>query len=238
MMRSHGLRLSALVALLLLLSTAVFAQSTDRSQLVKEIDALRAQLKEKEQMLLSPVREDREAFGEALQQPGTGLVRLLPRGKYQLYVRGDGAYYSFTRLTHEYGYGSDIGLEQGMLQVGFAGADFGFLVRVGDVPIDSLSLDHPGAQFLSNFNTPSLETEARGQQRRAGQGFEQDGFTYSNRVAASVNTTYLLRSVNYRESDVLVAFRVVRKDRDGSLILLWKMLRRFPAPQLAQNREQ
>lgn len=50
-----------------------------------------------------------------------------------------------------------------------------------------------------------------------------------------LGNTYLLRSVNYDRSDVLISFRVVRRDSDGSLILLWKMLRQFPGPILVRN---
>jgi hypothetical protein len=230
---------SFLLTLLVCFSFAsASAQSVDRDQLMKEIDALRAQMNEKEKLLLSPASEDESAFAEPLQQQGTGLLRLLPREKYdgKLSIRGGGAYYSFTRLTHEYGFGTDIGLEQNKLQVGFAGADFGFIAKLGDVPLESLSLEYPGAHFLSTFSAPLVEAEARRQHARAQKGFEVDEFSYSDSLPVLVNTTYLLRSVNYGNSDVLVAFRVLRKDMDGSVVLIWKMLKKFPAPQLAQTR--
>ncbi|MEK6283404.1 MAG: hypothetical protein AABN95_23880 [Acidobacteriota bacterium] len=43
----------------------------------------------------------------------------------------------------------------------------------------------------------------------------------------------LLRSIGYRASDVLVAFKVVRQDTDGSVILAWKLLKKYPVPTLA-----
>ena len=42
--------------------------------------------------------------------------------------------------------------------------------------------------------------------------------------------TYVLRSINYSYSDVLVAFKIVRQDIDGSLIIAWKLLNKFPKP--------
>lgn len=238
MIRS-GASLSLLLLLMLCFSSqSAPAQTVNRNQLMREIEALRARIKEKEAVLLSPAIEDESAFAESLQLSGTHLLRLLPREKYdgKLSIRGGGAYYSFSRLTHEYGLGSDIGLEQNMFQVGFAGADFGFLVQLGDVPFESLSLEYAGAQFLSTFNAPVVEREARSQHARAQRGFEVDEFSYSDHLPALVNTTYLLRSVNYGDADVLVAFRVLRKDADGSVVLIWKMLKKFPAPQLARNR--
>lgn len=102
------------------------AQSVDHAQLDREIDELWQQIKVKQDLLLEPTSADRETYSEFLKQPDTGLIRLLPREKYdgKLPVRGGGAFYSFSLLTHEYG-GSDIGLSQGELSVGFAGFNFG-----------------------------------------------------------------------------------------------------------------
>jgi hypothetical protein len=44
-----------------------------------------------------------------------------------------------------------------------------------------------------------------------------------------------VRSVDYGGSDVLVAFRVVRQDADGSVVLLWKMLKKFDKPVLERT---
>ena len=83
--------------------------------------------------LLAPPQGAVAQHAAFLAQPDTGLVRLLPREKFdgKLAVRGGGAYYSFAHLVHEYNYGSDIGLEQGRLGVGFAGASYGFLFDLG-----------------------------------------------------------------------------------------------------------
>ena len=223
-----------LLLLLLLPSISTRAQSTDRVQLESEIVSLREQLKLKERQFLSPSAEDRAAFAEFLSQPETGLIRLLPGEKYQrkLTIVGGGAYYSFARLTQEYGGGSDIELQKDQLSVGFAGADFGYLVMLGDVPLETVTLATDGAAFLNEFTPPSREPEARTQQRVANEGFKHGKFTYQNRLPARVGQTYVVRSVNYDRADTLVAFRVIRQDSDGSLILLWKMLRKYPTPPL------
>src|SRR2546426_3683609 len=93
--------------------------------------------------LLAPAANDREALAGFLRESNTGLIRLLPRelydsGRYhvekRLKIQGGGAYYSFANLTHVYGYGSDIELDHNKLSVGFAGADYGMLTNIGDVP--------------------------------------------------------------------------------------------------------
>ena len=217
------------------LSSATFAQ--ERDKLVQEIESLKAQIKEKEREFLSPSKEDKAAFANFLSQPDTGLIRLTPRGKYQdkLLINGGGAYYSFSRLVHEYGHGSDISLEQGKLMVGFAGADFGFITLIGDVPLDEVTLTHPAVEFLANFKTPTKEPQVRELQRVSGTGLASQGFTYCRYADARVNRTYALRSISYQGSDVLIAFRVVRQDVDGSLIIAWKMLKDFPTPVLERT---
>jgi hypothetical protein len=126
-------------------------------------------------------------------------------------------------------------LEQGFLKVGFAGADYGMLINVGDVPLEELNTEHAMVRFLAAYSTVLEEPQARVEQQRFGSGKSVDGTLYSERVRAEVNATYVVRSINYSESDVLVAFRVVRKDTDGSLIITWKMLKEFPVPDLARN---
>jgi hypothetical protein len=43
-----------------------------------------------------------------------------------------------------------------------------------------------------------------------------------------------LRGIHYSDSDVLVAFRIVRKELDDSIVILWKVLRKYPKPVLAR----
>jgi len=217
-------------------SIGASGQLQDRPELQAKMESLRTQIQAKEKVFLAPSAEDLAAFAGFLRQPDTGMARLMPRETYdgKLLIRGGGAYYSFTKLTNEYGFGSDIGLEQGQLRVGFAGADFGFLTSLGDVAIDTVTAEQPGVSLLAEFKTPSVEADAREQYRRAANGFEADGFTYRSFLPATLNTTYAVRSINYLESDMLVVFRVTRRDADGSLTLVWKILRTFPVPRLAQ----
>jgi hypothetical protein len=216
-------------------ATTGFAQSLDRAALENEIRALLGELKDTEQQFLAPSEKDRASYAEFLAQPDTGLIRLLPRETFQdkLTIEGGGAYYSFSRLTHEYGYGSDIELQLGQFSVGFAGANFGFLTRLGKVPIEEVTLNHPGAQFLATFVAPTAEPEARDQQRRSSSGFDVNAFTYRSRVPVKRKNAYLLRSVYYDVSDVLVAFRIASMEADGSVVIAWKILKKFPVPKLA-----
>ena len=214
------------------------AQTESRREAARKIESLREEIKSLEAELLAPPPADRERFAEFLAQPETGLVRLLPREKwdYKLSIRGGGAYYYFAGRKQEYGFGSDIGLEQGTFSVGFAGANFGFITQLGDIPLEQVTRDAESAHFLANFAPPSVLPKAREQQRKSGAGFQIGELTYKSHLPAHPGSTYLLRSINYELSDVLVAFRVVRKDEDGSMVLLWKTLNKFPTPHLEKER--
>jgi hypothetical protein len=225
------------VAILGIISINAFAQSESREEVIKQIETKRAELTVLEKKILVPSEEDRTTYAEFLKQPDTGLIRLMPREVYDnvLAVRGGGAYYSFVNLSHDYGHGSDIGLEQGFLSVGFAGANYGMLVKVGDIPLEEVNTELPSVKFLSAYTAVTEEPQARIEQRRFSAGTKIDDIPYSDRQRAQVNTTYVVRSIDYSRSDVLVAFRVLRKDRDGSLIILWRLLKTYPVTDLARQ---
>ena len=215
----------------------VSAQTRSRDDVIKEIETKRAEIAALEPKLFSISDADREEFASFLTQPQTGLIRLLPREKYGklLTMNGGGGYYSFARSTHEYGYGSDISLEQGMLSVGFAGADYGLLFNVGDIPLDQAS-DHRAARALLDYTPPTKEADVRQLQQQVYYGIELSGLNFKNRLSARVSNTYLLRSISFDRSDLAVAFRVVREDTDGSFILLFKVLKKFPTPDLERTK--
>lgn len=198
---------------------------------------------------LAPTANDRALLREFLKDRHTGLIRLMPREVYdrdtyrttkyrmvmQLNVRGGGAYYSFAKLTHVYGYGNDLALERNILSVGFAGADYGMLANVGERRLEDITVNDPAARFMAQYAAPRPEPTARSEYRRFQTGVVIDGVLYRSRLPLEIGTTYLLRSIAYRESDVLVAFRPVRKDTDGSIIIAWKLLKTYSVPELSRK---
>jgi hypothetical protein len=233
------------LTVLVTLSINIRAQSVSRDDILRDIAAKRAELQQLEDQFLSPAEADRAAYKEFLGQPDTGLIRLLPREVYEseaykknrktLTIRGGGAYYSFARLTHEYGYGSDLELDSGYLSVGFAGACYGMMIDLGEVPLDEITSDYPGARSLADYAAAKDEPQARIEQHQVQVGRILDGATYKSRLPVKIGSTFLVRSINYGFTDVLVAFRTVRKDTDGSVIIAWKLLKRFPKPELVRT---
>ncbi|HEY0726638.1 MAG TPA: hypothetical protein VGD38_01125 [Pyrinomonadaceae bacterium] len=232
--------LTGILVTLLLSSLTTLAQIKSREDVLKEINAKRAELADLEKAYLSPAEEDQVQFSEFLQTPNTGLVRLLPRQKFDsdvykenqrsMTLRGGGAFYSFSRLTHEYGGGSDLALDQNQFWVGFAGSDYGFFTALGDVPLESVSAETPAAALFGAYKAAKDEAAARTEYRRLVSPVDLGGIPIRNRVPVRVNSTYLLRSIGYLRSDVLVAFRVVRMDADGSVTILWKLLKKYETP--------
>lgn len=237
---------------IIVLSSNGFAQNSVEDQ-VRENDAITSRSKAMERdglssrrqpklsargkMLLTPPADLKDIYSSFLRQPHTGLLRLLPREVYEgkLPIRGGGAYYSFKRRTHEYGYGSDLSLEQGEFKVGFAGADLGFLVDLGNEPLENLGVETDGISYLAKYAPPNKESEARPEFRKIQQGLSEGGWKYKTSVPALADHSYAVRAINYGESDYLVVFRVVRMEANGSMDLLWKVLKVSEVPVLEQG---
>jgi hypothetical protein len=199
--------------------------------------------------LLAPTGIDISNYQSLLSKPRTGLIRLLPRESYDWKVYsgalkkvdmpGGGAYFSFHFRAHPYGYGSDLSLERGALSVGFAGADYGMLTDLGAQALEQIDLTAPVAAFMLDYNPPIEIADARAEAKKFAAPFKLNGTSYTRRLRSEVSHTYLLRSIVYGRSDVLVAFQVARQDEDGSVIIAWKLLKEFSTPKLnmsvAQN---
>lgn len=201
-------------------SVSALGQVSNRAEVFKQIEVLKGQMAELEKSLLAVSVEDEANYAEFLKQPDTGLIRLLPREKYdgRLDVRGGGAYYSFTRKTHAYGYGSDIELQQKNFSVGFAGMDYGYFIAFGDLPLEVLTMEHPAVAALLAYQPKPTEKEICAEYYSSSQGYKLGEFIGKHYVPATVGTAYLLRSVSIDQSDILVAVRAVRQDTDGGMI--------------------
>jgi len=237
-----------LVFTLLLLSifnSSLVAQTKTREQLLDEITASRNELQGLEQQFLAVSESDRAAYADLLAEPDTGMFRLLPREKFDsetykknektITMKGGGAYYSFSTKAHDYNSNPDISLDHDQLSAGFAGLDYGMLAKIDGISLRELSAEHPYVTSIIKYEPPSNEPAIRNEQRRFAMGTVIDDVSLKHSVPAEPNTTYLVRSISYSRSDILVGLRVVRRDTDGSLIIAWKLLKNFITPQVAKN---
>lgn len=116
----------------------------------------------------------------------------------------------------------------GTFSVGFAGADYGMMTNLGDLPLESINVEHASVAFLLKYRPPRPEPQARCEYRRFRAGVvDADGQFYKRSLPIKTGDTYLLRSIVYDKYDVLVAFRVVRQERDGSVTIVWKLLKKL-----------
>lgn len=202
------------------------------------IESMYNTIKAKEKAYLDVSPTDYKDYPDYVGQKDRGVIRLLPRDQFdgKLSVRGGGAYYSFNSLTHDYGYGSDIEFttynSKPEISVGFAGCDFGYILDLGNADLSDINEFTSGMKYLWNFMPAKLEPEIRPQQRES-HNLKKDGYTYENRKEITVGNTYAIRSINFGDpaygSDILVAVKILRLDKDGSAILAWKKLKSFQA---------
>jgi len=204
-----------------------------------------------EKKLLTPAAEDLQTFAELIHLPDSGLIRIFPATPWrvvsvdQLETKQTPAFiyfasrYSFTKTKHGHslqgyvdpGLGwAEIKFEADMLTAGFTRSSVGVLVNLGDVPLQGITETTPGVSAMAEFHGPRDLIEERHYVMACKEGFELNGFVYRSSLPATVNNTYVLRSINNKRADILVALRIVRADENGSLTLLWKKLKVNPKP--------
>ncbi|KZL48850.1 hypothetical protein A2T98_15790 [Nodularia spumigena CENA596] len=140
------------------------------------------------------------------------------------------------------------------------GMDYSFMVEVGDVPLDKLdgrlqAVASPTREFLLNYQPPkqfdALQVEKRRFLTGKDQNWRQNTVIFAH-APAKLNHTYLVRSLQFQlpktmlngqpispnqlqqipSSDIILAFRPVRRRADGSYTVLWRVLHQLPAPQI------
>lgn len=190
-------------------------------------DAIRA----KEKAFLQPKAIDYAEYPDFKDKSDRGLFRLLPRETYdgQLSLRGGGAYYSFSMQVSDYDFGPEIELSGGSLSVGFSGCDYGSFVDLGHKALEQITTHEPALQYLLNFRPGNHDENLIRRQQHAAHEVIAGNFSYSDRVhKIERGQTYGLRSISFDRADVLVAFKIVRIEKDGSLVIAWKLIKRFP----------
>ncbi|MBS1794856.1 MAG: hypothetical protein JSS81_13435 [Acidobacteria bacterium] len=166
---------------------------------------------------------------------------------------GNGSAYSFRQKSHWIRSLADIALADDVFSIAGSLA-VGMFVDVGDVALDRVSNTTPGADFIFDFKPSRDVDEANAQNDELKKGIVKGNFRYLKQIRAAENRTFLMRYVAYRgvvrktfngflyneldfdkRRDLVVAFRVVKKEADGSVWLLWRELRSDDAPRLKQT---
>lgn len=224
--------------------------------------------------LLRPHPEDLQKYKSFLDLDRTGIFKLFPQSDCDeaRIVRVDaecansvpgGSRYSFRAgsKTPDIHYLNDLLYVKGFFALHL-------ISNIGDVAIESLV---PGDKFLKPLSefVPSSDFDgARSQSADLEEGLILGGQRYADRAEVSLDSTYLLRIVTYKNGnnlqrrlarstaslddpvlsfeklltdnrlDLIVAFRIVRKDEYGNLTLIWRELGRKKPPTITFTDEQ
>lgn len=140
------------------------------------------------------------------------------------------------------------------------GVDYSFMINVGDVPLEQLdnrlqTVAPPTREFLLNYQPPKELNALQVEKRRFLTGKDQNWLQNQVILAhapAELNHTYVVRSLQFQQpemifngqpissdqlqqipsSDMILAFRPVRRRADGSYTVLWRVLNQLPAPKI------
>lgn len=165
--------------------------------------------------------------------------------------------FSFRAIAYTNRLYHDIGFDRTQL-ISDSFFSQGILVSLGDVPVENADLQFPAIKYLLDIKPDAMVANAKKTSDMFDRGVDSGGFYYSSRVIPTEKTTYALRSIAYQHAgslpslrpdstlteikfkslemdsrdDVIVVFRIVRKDTDGGLTIVWKELSRKDGPKL------
>ena len=163
---------------------------------------------------------------------------------------GAGSSFSFRTQSYRLSRLADITFTDNSFQ---AGGIFihGIFVNIGDVPLENVTLQTAGLKYLTEFAPETDYEKSQEIDLQLIKGIQSDGFLYRRGLYIVENTTFVLRSIAYngkymrsasgvtyneldfdKRKDVITAFRIVQKDADGNVTILWKVLQQKDAPEL------
>lgn len=154
---------------------------------------------------------------------------------------GAAASYSFRTGNYQVKHLSDISFSEGnFVTTGLL--KHGILINIGDVSLENVNLQMEQLKTLTNFHPVKESDKAEILAAQLEKGIQGD-FLYKDSLPVEENKTYILRSIAYKgnnfkvvedveydefdfddRKDVIVAFRVVKLNKDESVTILWKEL--------------
>jgi RNA polymerase sigma-70 factor (ECF subfamily) len=177
----------------------------------------------------------RERFASFLTGEGTGITRLLTRGRYDSIVekRGGGAYYSFATGENDYDREPDIVVDQGVYGSGFYGSSAGLILDLGAIPVESVSAE-VGSEPAGLRDRSREAWRFLWTLRALDEGSQSGAISREDRTTASrlelvhgagseLGHSYLVRSIVTGAHDVLAVFTTAARDEHGDWIA-YKMI--------------
>jgi len=195
------------------------------------------------------------------------------------YLPGNGGNFSFRKGDYVTSAKSDITIGDKVVY-SMGTLSQGIMVRIGDVPVDQLSLESDGVKFLTDYVPAQTASKADEQSHTFNKGLQNGKYLYARGFRVEENCTFALRVIAYRaklsdeqkrlsvvslrnnpdpllnvsnvgftdikvktdplfgdeRKDIIVAFRIIKVEQDGSLTLIWKELQRTDSPKLVAEK--
>lgn len=174
----------------------------------------------------------------------------------QYTMPGAGTAYSFRVESHRLPRLADLMLSKDVLKTDGV-LQQGIMVNLGDVPLEDINLQARGLKYLLDFTPAANAASLLETDRQLSKGIKADGFIYRLGFYAKDQTTFALRSIAYKgkfmrsvkglayneldfdkRKDIVVAFRLIEKDANGNITILWKLLANRNAPTLKNEQAQ
>ncbi len=168
----------------------------------------------------------------------------------QYAIPGAGTAYSFRFESYRLPRLADLILSKGILKTDGV-LQQGMMVNLGDVSLQDVTLQTKGMKYLIDFKPVADVENLLEIDRKLSKGIEVDGFLYRLGFYVNDQVTFALRSIAYKgkymrsvkgipyneldfdkRKNIIVAFRVVEKEANGNITILWKMLLQGNAPVL------
>ena len=134
----------------------------------------------------------------------------------------------------------------------------GIFVTIGDEPIERVDLTHQALKYLVSFQPDTNVDSARDHAKALKSGVDANGYRYADHLEPRDNITYAMRMMAYRlgnslkpvgddtpmnemmfhslafdkRVDIIVLFRILRRDENAGLTIVWKELSRADAVKL------
>ncbi|HEX8264396.1 MAG TPA: hypothetical protein VF596_03155 [Pyrinomonadaceae bacterium] len=212
-------------------------------------------LSNEDKQLTAPSEEDKKKIADFSRLSNVEIVKLLnisclKAGQVKLdnacknSIPGFGSYYSFRDRRYLYPSMSDLQLSKDW----FVTAGFltqGIIVSLGEVDFENISLISPGVNFLNQFTPAESPDEADKQRKQIEDGIKKDEFSYNRIAQVKVNNVYAMRSIAYRSKaktldkreDTILVFKVISRDIEGNVTLIWRKLKSKTAPKIKTENE-
>ncbi|NNE67936.1 MAG: hypothetical protein HKN33_15335 [Pyrinomonadaceae bacterium] len=246
--------------------TELFPVASDKERKIirNQINPKYRKSTDEERELVAPTDGVKAQYADFLKKKNTGIVRLIADkgcvakddvvsgkaecAKYSM--PGGGSAYSFRMKDYRLVRLADINFTKNRFEA-LGTLTHGILLYLGDVPIESVTLESEGMKHLQKIKPARNFADAGTYAGKIAKGYKDNGFVYASIMKAIPGRTYVLRTIAYRgeavktvgglpynelmfdkRRDMIVVFRVAAMNPGEDITLVWRELKDKKAPVL------